>query len=241
MASVLKFFPNTSEPFGPLINIMVRLHPLDEVRLRNLRRDIYAPRINDNKIPQLEIIRQLGTSNITFIRESLSNITRTQSGFEIALSNPFLVDRSIHFSLHMLAYAPELKIMRKRVQNTLKDIVVIDKKEKISTHEHIFSVGNYHWAKDTKILFKSSIPPEEGDSWLNHAKQQCYKRLKPVTAIGLTLMIFKRSYHFRGYDSRGPIWQTVPVREMLDSEIVYEEFPFQGKGPIIAFDPNRRI
>ncbi|CAD6455158.1 9b90eabf-28bf-456c-a0fd-5de41575042f [Sclerotinia trifoliorum] len=240
MASVLKFFPNTSEPFGPLVNIMVRLHALDEVRLRNIRRDIYAPRINDENIPQLEILRHLGTSKIEFIRESLSNITRTQSRFEIALSNPFLVDRSIHFSLNMLAYAPDLKIMRKRAQDTLKDIVVIDKKEKISTHEHIFSVENFHWSKDVKILLKSAIPPEERESWLNHAKQQCYKRLKPVTATGLTLMILKRRYHYEGYDSRGAIWRNVTIREMLQSDIIYEEFPFQGKGPIIAFDPNRR-
>ncbi|EDN97279.1 predicted protein [Sclerotinia sclerotiorum 1980 UF-70] len=184
MASVLKFFPNTSEPFGPLLNIMSR--------------------------------------------------------FEIALSKPFLVDRSIHYSLSMLAYAPDLKITRKRLQDTLKDIVVIDKKEKISTHEHIFSVGNFPWSKDVKILLKSPIPPEEGESWLNHAKQQCHKRLKPVTATGLILMISKRKYEYKGQGAYSAIWRNVTIKETLESEIIYEEFPFQGKGPIIAFDPNRR-
>ncbi|KAI9647912.1 hypothetical protein NHQ30_004301 [Ciborinia camelliae] len=242
MATSLKFFPQSREPFGQVAVIMVRLGPLDEFRLRNVRKDIYGPRIHNNKIPQLEIIRQLGTSNITFIRQTLSKIARKQSRFKIALTSPFLVDRSTTFSLHMLAYAPELKSMRTRIRDVLKDIVTVGNQDKNPFYGIEFStVGAYHWPNDTKILLKSHIPAEEGDSWLDHAKEQCHRRLNPVTATGLTLITFNNYYRVKRHDKRGTVLARVPIKYLLDSEIVYEEYPFEGNEAIQPFDASTRI
>lgn len=224
---------------------MVRLSPLEELRVRSIRRDIYARSINTQLLPNLELVRKLGTSNTAFIRKSLSNIARAQSKFEIALSNPFLVDRSAHFSLHLLAYAPALKILRNRVQDNLKDIVVINN----PVHRHswraqdmipyLFDVGTFPWSQDTKIQLKLGIPPEDGDAWLDHAKRQSSQRLNPVTAIGLTMVTYNYSHRVKRHDEKVLSWVKVSVKHMRESDIVYEDFPFEGEG-IQAFDASKR-
>ncbi|KAF7912171.1 uncharacterized protein EAF01_001192 [Botrytis porri] len=239
----LAFFPQTREPFGRLINVMVRLSPLDEFRLRNLRKDIYAPRVHTQAMPNLELVRGLGTSNTEFIRKTLFNIAHAQSKFEVALSNPFLVDRSVNFSLHLLAYAPALKILRNKVRENLRDIVVVNnptgKHTLENIHPYLSKVGTFPWPQDTKILLKPSIPPEDGDAWLDHAKRQASKRLNPVTAIGLTMVIYNHSHRVKRHDERMLRWMQVQVKDMRDSDIVYEEFPFEGEG-FKAFDTSER-
>ncbi|TGO24687.1 hypothetical protein BPAE_0097g00330 [Botrytis paeoniae] len=243
MVLPLPFFPQTREPFGRVINVMVRLSPLDEFRLRSIRRDIYAPRVDAQVLPNLELVRRLGTSNIEFIRKTLSNIARAQSKFEIALSNPFLVDRSASFSLHMLAYAPALKIMRNKVRDHLRDIVVVNNPIGKYTGQNIYpylsKVGTFPWPQDTKILLKSGIPPEDRDTWLDHAKRQSSKKLNPVTAIGLTMVIYNYSHRVTRHDDKVLSWAQVSVKDMRDSDIVCEEFPFEGEG-FRAFDASRR-
>ncbi|THV44034.1 hypothetical protein BGAL_0756g00040 [Botrytis galanthina] len=165
---------------------MVRLSPLDELRVRSIRKDIYARSINTQLLPNLELVRKLGTSNTAFIRKSLSNIARAQSKFEIALSNPFLVDRSAHFSLHLLAYAPALKIFW-RAQDMIP---------------YLSDVGTFPWSQDTKIQLKSGIPPEDRDAWLDHAKRQSSQRLNPVTAIGLTMVMYNYSHRVKRHDEK---------------------------------------
>ncbi|KAF7860568.1 uncharacterized protein EAF02_010802 [Botrytis sinoallii] len=245
MALPLPFFPQTREPFGRLITVMLRLSPLDEFRLRSIRKDVYAPRVNTEFLPNLELVRKLGTSNIAFIRKTLSDIARAQSKFEIALSNPFLVDRSASFSLHLLAYAPALKIMRNRVRDNLKDIVVVHNPERPYhkdkapyLHPYLSDVGTFPWSQDTKILLKADIPPEDRDAWLDHAKRQSSQRLNPVTAIGLTMVIYNYSHRVTRHD-KVFTWVQVAVKHMRDSDIVCEDFPFEGEG-IQAFDASKR-
>ncbi|KAF7918817.1 uncharacterized protein EAE98_009595 [Botrytis deweyae] len=241
MALTLPFFPQTREPFGRLITVMVRLSPLDEFRLRSIRKDVYPPRVNTEILPNLELVRKLGTSNIAFIRKTLSDIARAQSKFEIALSNPFLVDRSTSFSLHLLAYSPALKIMRNRVRDNLKDIVVVYNPEKYRArhvYPYVSDVGTFPWSQDTKILLKGGIPPEDRDTWLDHAKRQSSQRLNPVTAIGLTMVIYNYSHRVTR-DNKDLTWVQVSVKHMRDSDIVCEDFPFEGEG-IQAFDASKR-
>ncbi|TGO42132.1 hypothetical protein BHYA_0012g00480 [Botrytis hyacinthi] len=239
MVLPLPFFPQSREPFGRLINVMVRLSPLDEFRLRSIRKDVYAPRVNTKLLPNLELVRKLGTSNTAFIRKTLSNIARAQSKFEIALSNPFLVDRSAHFSLHMLAYAPALKILRSRVRDNLKDIVVVNNPVPQDMYPYLSEVGTFPWSQDTKILLKAGIPPEDGDTWLDHAKRQSSQRLNPVTATGLTMVIYNYSHRIKRHDDKVLSWVQVSVKDMRESDIVCEEFPFEGEG-IQAFDASKR-
>ncbi|TGO69335.1 hypothetical protein BOTNAR_0012g00230 [Botryotinia narcissicola] len=238
-----QFFSQNRKPFGRLINVMVRLSPLDESRLRSIRKEIYAPRVNTKVLPNLELVRRLGTSNTAFIRKTLSNIARAQSKFEFALSNPFLVDRSAHFSLHMLAYAPALKILRNRVRDNLKDIVVVNnpvrKYRAQDMYPYLSEVGTFPWSQDTKILLKSGIPPEDRDAWLDHAKRQSSQKLNPVTATRLTMVTYNYSHRVKRHDDKGLSWVQVSVKDMRDSDIVCEDFPFEGEG-IQAFDAGKR-
>ncbi|KAF7883008.1 hypothetical protein EAF00_011497 [Botryotinia globosa] len=254
-----QFFPQTREPFGRLISVMMRLSPLDESRLRSIRKDIDASRVNTKALPNLELVRRLGTSNTTFIRKTLSNIARAQSKFDISLSDPFLLDRSAHFSLHTLAYAPELKILRNRVRDNLKDIVVINNPERKygaqdmyhperkygaqDMYPYLSQVGTFRWSPNTDILLKGVIPPEDRDACLDHAKRQFSQRSNPVTATGLTMVIYNYSHRVIHRDPRhgdkGLSWVPVSVKDMRDSDIVCEDFPFEGEG-IQAFDASKR-
>ncbi|TGO11944.1 hypothetical protein BTUL_0098g00480 [Botrytis tulipae] len=143
----------------------------------------------------------------------------------------------------MLAYAPALKILRNRVRDNLKDIVVVNnpvrKYRAQDMYPYLSEVGTFPWSQDTKIPLKSGIPPEDGDAWLDHAKRQSSQRLNPVTATGLTMVIYNYSHRVKSHDDKVLSWVQVSVKDMRDSEIVCEEFPFEGEGTQ-AFDASKR-
>ncbi|KAJ8065438.1 hypothetical protein OCU04_006123 [Sclerotinia nivalis] len=79
-----------TEPMGELINIGIRLQPLDEMRMARLLAVMRGPEISPmydahESIPNVTLLKGLGTSNISLIRNAMMEIANAQPRFSIAI------------------------------------------------------------------------------------------------------------------------------------------------------------
>ncbi|KAF7879393.1 hypothetical protein EAF04_000589 [Stromatinia cepivora] len=183
------------------------------MRMARLLAEMRGPEISPmydvhESIPHVTLLKGLGTSNISLVRNAMMDIANAQPRFSIAIDRidvegGYGSKRNCEHhwvTVQVLGNAPWLRArIKQRSRFTVSDITPL-----------------------TKLMIKkpAEMPRHIADNYrqqfLLHHQDQMY----PVTAVGLCLMKMQNVTLHRG--------NRIRISDLDQSDITYEEIPFRG-------------
>ncbi|KAG4030483.1 hypothetical protein MFRU_012g02160 [Monilinia fructicola] len=223
-----KFLP--TEPLGELINIGIRLHPLDEIRMTRLRAEMLGPQsipilTAHQSMPHIMLLKSLGVSSIGLIRKTMMDIANTRSKFRISIDR---IESSSDWcgnncEQHLVIDAPEVKEMHEKLIRKLGDVPML------FTHKRRYKVSD-RFPREKFVVMKShKMPRAIAANYEKEFRRHHQHQMDPVTAVGLCLMHMQNVAVYGG--------NRIRISDMKESDITYQEIPFHG----IASESNNAV